>query len=246
MLWIDDDRNLVEAISEFVEELGIMVVPALGGPNEGLQLLQRHDFQLVVANFRGTSSDAMDWEVARRLRDAAAPVPVAIASGWKLSREEVEQQGFAFLLEKPFDTERMLELLAQALRPQPVLPAHQRVIGSYFEALGKKDWDALLALCTDEVVYNLPGEDPRFSRNVRGKKALRSFSEETFNNFPDATFTVEELLSLPWAVVARYRGRWSEGRVARELPGAVLFRFDHDRISEIGVRLDLRQLSAPQ
>jgi ketosteroid isomerase-like protein len=129
--------------------------------------------------------------------------------------------------------------------PAAVDAGRSEAIGRYFEALTRKDWDALAELCTEDVEYHVPGSDPTHSRTAVGRDALRRLAASAFADFADAIFTVVEVLPLPAALVGRYRARWtSPAGAPAEIDGAVLFHFRGEAISSIGVRLDLQRVAA--
>ena len=244
MLCIEGDDDLRSALAEFVQELGFDAM-TVSSAAEAFPLLEQLDFAVVLCDFRHGGSMDASWTAAEEIRRYAAPVPVGIATGWPLRTDEWRERGFAFLLRKPFDPEELFTHLGHAAGPFPVVDHQAQVIRGYFDALSRNDWDALAALCTEDVRYHLPGTQPRYCTTVSGREKFRDFSAETFESFADATFTVDSIVGLPWGAVARYVARWTAGGQKKELPGAVVFRFDGPLISEIGVRLDVRKLSAP-
>lgn len=147
----------------------------------------------------------------------------------------MEQRGFAFLLRKPFDAESLFAAVGQHTLGASLNADYADIIRAYFKALTESDWDRLASLCTEDVQYHLPGDDPQFSRTIRGR--------QQFRDFPGAVFSIESLIPLPNAVVARYRGAWMAKPDERvEVPGSVIFHFREDAISQIGVRLEVKQL----
>ena len=149
----------------------------------------------------------------------AHPIPVGVISGWKLQEEEVRQRGFACLVRKPFDLEALLTSIAACLQI-PLTPEQARqapVVQAYFAALSARAWDALLALCTDEVLYSLP--DSPFAGTIRGKAAFRTYTEETFRQFPAARFEEVLVSSRPHGLAARYRSCWATPEGGRRVRG---------------------------
>ena len=112
---------------------------------------------------------------------------------------------------------------------------------AYVAALGARDWDALVALCTDEVIYHLPGEVP-FAGTISGKAAFRAYTEATFRQLHAVRFEEVLVYSRPHGLAARYRSCWEtpeEGEVSAA--GAVLFGFEEERIAQIGIQLGEKQ-----
>ena len=145
-------------------------------------------------------------------------------------------------MRKPFDLETLLTSIAACLNipltPEQARQAH--VIQAYFAALSARAWDALLALCTDEVLYSLP--DSPFACTIRGKAAFRTYTEDTFRQFPAARFEEVLVSSRPHGLAARYRSCWATPEGGEEcVAGAVAFEFQGARIAQIGIQLGEKQ-----
>lgn len=116
---------------------------------------------------------------------------------------------------------------------------------SYFRALETGDWERLAELCAEDVCYHLPGEDPRFARAVRWRSVFLRFAQDTFAQFPQPRFEVGPLIRSAGGVVARYQGSWRQpGGERATLDGMVRFQLREGRIQQIGVRIDLKALTA--
>jgi ketosteroid isomerase-like protein/CheY-like chemotaxis protein len=200
--------------------------------------LDEQGFHLVLSDlFASEPGDVLTS--AQALRERAGATPVGVMTGWRVDAEQVERAGFAFLVAKPFDVEQLVAAVAigihRALTPEQERQAE--VVRRYFAALTDRDWDALAALCAEDVTYYLPAGVP-YAGEVRGRQAFRDYSEQTFRNFPDARFEYVVVSALPNGLAARYSGTWhtATGEEAR-LSGAVVFRFAGERIARIGVQL---------
>jgi steroid delta-isomerase-like uncharacterized protein len=116
----------------------------------------------------------------------------------------------------------------------------------FFYAFGRHDVDAIIRLCTDDVVEELPGVGP-----VEGIDNERAFLEELFGAFPDLSVEVTRVTATPDAVVVEWirRGTFSGGPFmglpasdkAFESRAAGVFEFDEDRISRMTVYSDTGQ-----
>jgi ketosteroid isomerase-like protein/CheY-like chemotaxis protein len=239
VLVYDEDDDLRDALEDFLGEYGYRVLTARAG-REAASLLERHDVHAVLVGIRVHLPEV--WKEVADLREAAQPAPVGMLTGWRLPPEDAAASRASFILEKPFDGQDLLARLSEWI-PSSAPKEVTRLVNAYFEALGNRRWDSLAELCTQDVRYHLPGNDPRFSRTVNGRAAFRDFSEETFRDFKEARFEVRALLPLPNGAVARYQGSWAAPTGERqELPGSVVFRVREGRISEIGIRLEYEKL----
>lgn len=237
VLLIENDLDLATVVGELLEDAGFEVVLA-PTPTHGATALDGGEVDLVVCDFYGGVADA-SWAALARLRDAAAPRPVGIMTGWPVTPTEAQRRGFAFVLAKPCAGEALLAEVGAHARVPPVAPTTVEVIRAYFAALERGDWAGLGALCTADVVYHVPG-DHRLSRTVRGRRAFEAFAAETFRDFHEPRFEVDEVTPLPSGALARYRGRWAGG----EAEGAVVFGLSGGAIASIGIRVDLAAISA--
>jgi ketosteroid isomerase-like protein len=118
----------------------------------------------------------------------------------------------------------------------------RQAITKYFRALSEGNFEGLREVCSSEVRYLLPGDVHALSTEILGLEAFVAHAREIFGRFVAAAFEVEAVLPLPGGAVARYQGSWGEGGQRQSLPGAVVFHFDGERISQVGVRLNLSAL----
>jgi ketosteroid isomerase-like protein len=149
------------------------------------------------------------------------------------------------MIAKPFGLDDLLSQIAAALdtRLDCAEQEQARVVCRYFELLGAREWEALGALCTPDVVYALPGDSP-YSTEVRGVQAFCEYTAAIFAHFPNATFDGVSIYSTPNGLAARYQGRWTTPDGEQQQAGAVTFRFEGERIAQIGVQLDTARLQA--
>lgn len=244
VLLVDDDQDIREALGLLLADVGYdtSVASSLA---RAIEQVETTTFQLIVTDsFAHRPSDAL--ASIQSLQRRAYPTPVGILSGWTPTRDEVQQAGFAFFVAKPFDLDELLAQIAATIQT-PLNSRQSRqvpVVHRYFAALTARDWDALVELCTEDVIYILPGTTP-FSTTIIGKAALRAYSDETFGHFPAASFHDVAVYASPTGLAARYRGRWAmpDGSEA-QMTGAVHFQFEGERIQQIGVRLNDERLRA--
>jgi CheY-like chemotaxis protein len=243
VLIADDELDIREAMVDLLQEQGFATVEAATF-DEALAELEKQDFQGVLSDFRMAGSED-PWEALRRMVELADPAPVGLLTAWPTREEEARSHGIAFLLPKPFDVSTFYARVAEHLQIAPPDAEKERRIRQYFDALSEREWDRLGALCTEDVVYHLPGSNPRFSKTIVGRAPFCEFLAETFNDFPDARSEVLLVLTLPSnSMVARYSSSWlSADGERRSVAGSVMFRFRGESIARIGVRQPLEEIA---
>jgi len=244
LLALDDDEDIREALAILFEEAGYDITTVASLP-EAFALIDNETFHLIITDSFATSSIG-GARGLRRLQHHAQPTPVGILSAWSFSEADLSGAPFAFVMTKPFDIDQVLAQVAATLQV-PLTPAQQRqepIVRRYFAALSERDWDTLMDLCADDVVYVLPNETP-FSGTYTGRAAFRAYSEATFAQFPAARFEDITVYSSPTGLASRYRGTWRlpDGSETA-LTGAVHFQFEGERIKQIGVFLHDERLQA--
>lgn len=243
ILVVEDDAGIREALAMLLDLEGYEATLA-ASQEAALGLIQKHTYHLILSDlFASQPSEALDS--ARALRERAHPTPVGLLTGWPVDPAEVARLGFAFLLRKPFDLDDLLSQVAAAIHA-PLTPEQQvqaETVRAYFETLSARDWDAFVALCTDDVVYALPGSSP-FAGVIEGRASLRDYTARTFAQFPETRFEDVHIYAMPSGLAARYRSTWSlpdGGRAS--MTGAVIFQLAGTQIRRIGVRLDDARLT---
>lgn len=244
LLIVEEDAALREFLAALLQGARFDVAAATTG-EEALRLLATHPADLLLVDL-GRPQPSDPFAAARPLRERAAPRPVGLLTTGAVAAEDARRAGFAFLLPMPFDIDALLLRLAVSLA-RPLSPLQQRqaqVVRHYFAALGVRDWDALVALCTEDVAYVLPPPAP-FAATVRGSAAFRAYTLRTYAHFPLVQFTDVRVAALPAGLVGRYRGWWrtAEG-ISGQQEGAIVFAFRGERIAQIGVHLDAQRLRA--
>lgn len=244
ILIVEDDRDLGVALCEWLTDEGFPVVTA-ADPDEALALLERQHVSVVVADYLFGSPDR-SGQLARKLLDGAHGTPVGSMSAWAIPAELAGR--YAFRLTKPVEPQDLLAAIAPHAAVQGHDPRRTEVIHRYFEALGRRSWPELGALCTERVRYHLAGTD-EICGIVAGRAAFLAYTAETFAMFREARFEVTQISWMPRGAVASYRGRWrpandDETTAAQESKGAVYFQFEGNLIASIGVRMDMAKLRA--
>lgn len=242
LLVVEDNRDSLEMLEMLLVSAGFDVATADGQP-QAQRLLERGAFDLVIADLiLGSKDPDASWLRIQGFVELAHPAPVGVLTGWSVERDAPSRHGVAFVLSKPCPSTTLLAHIAAALQLAALDDDKVSVLRGYFEAIQNQDYERLGQLCTDDVVYHLPGNDPRFSNEVQGRREFLEFTEATFQKFVEPRFELHEMRPLPNGAVVEYSGSWRENDQQRRLPGAVVFGFRDDRIARIGVRVDTDRL----
>ena len=244
LLIVEEDTAVREFLELILRDAGYEVLVA-ASPSEARALLAAQPVDLLLVDL-GVRRVDDPFGSARELHAQAGGRPVGLLAHWHGAEGDARRQGFAFLVPMPFDINDLLLRIAASLA-LPLSPAQQRqgrVVEQYFAALSAHDWDRLVDLCTETVVYVLPPPAP-FAATVQGKAALRAYTEETYRHFPQVRFIDVRAYGMPDGIAARYHGWWRtpEGSEGRQ-EGAVVFTFVGDLIAQIGIHLDAKRLRA--
>ena len=101
------------------------------------------------------------------------------------------------------------------------------VIDRFNAAFNRHDVDAVMALMTDDVVFENTSPRPDGER-YQGQAAVRAFWERFFAGSPRATFEAEEQFASGDRAVVRWRYAWGDGHVR----GVDVFRVRDGRVAE--------------
>jgi CheY-like chemotaxis protein len=234
ILIVDDDRDLLESMADVVLSAGFQVSTAVS-VDEAIHMLDR-PFALVVCDLTLPGEDGRGS--LDQLRQSTA-APVGLMSG--LLPVPAWASTFSFFLPKPFGADKLLGTIAQALDSQALSDEELGLVKGYFAALEAHRWEALAALCTEDVVYHVPGEGHVYCRTIHGRTELAAYAREVFAGFKGLRFRVNAGRRLPDGLVADYTSTWEGGA----MEGTVAFRLRGGQVSHIGVRIDLSRLSSP-
>lgn len=235
LLVIEDDQDSLEMLALLLESYGFGVAVA-ERTTIARAALRRTGFDLVIADLMVDSRDpAISWQHIDALVALAKPSPIGLLTSWPIKKEQVVEHGLAFAIAKPCTSELLLEHVSGMLDLPPLAPEQELALRSYFTQIEARDFDALAAICTEDVIYRLPST----GETINGRDAFRDYSVHTFDRFRGVRFEVHEVRPLPHGAIVRYTGTWNDGDQTKSIGGAVLFVLDGARIAEIGVRVDL-------
>ncbi|MCO5176229.1 MAG: nuclear transport factor 2 family protein [Thermomicrobiales bacterium] len=100
-------------------------------------------------------------------------------------------------------------------------------IERFNEAFNRHDVDAVMALFTDDCIFENTSPTPDGERYV-GQDAVRAFWEQFFASSPQAHFTAEDIFAGGDRACVRWRYDWGAGHVR----GVDVFRVVDGRVSE--------------
>ena len=105
--------------------------------------------------------------------------------------------------------------------------ATHATIERFNEAFNRHDIDAIMALMTDDVVFENTSPGPDGERH-EGQAAVRAAWEGFFAASPNAHFETEELFAAGDRAVFRWRYSWGDGHVR----GIDLFQVRDGKVAE--------------
>ena len=242
LLLIEDEADTASLLGELLEVAGYAVT-TMEHASDATAALERSAYDLVISDLR---LDAMNldecWAAIAGFVDLAGSVPVGLLTGWNVTTEQARQHGAAFVIRKPCSSARLFAAIGDALglpAPDEALVARVR---AYFAAIEHATFDTLGTLCTEDVVYRVPGTNPRFSTEVRGRSEFVRFARETFEGFSEPQFELRAIRPLPNGALVEYIGTWRDGTERRDMPGAVIFAERDGKFSRIEVRVAADEL----
>ncbi len=241
------DSALQEVLADLLAEESY-VPCAASSIAEALALTEERAFSMILAEvFSGTAPHA--WDEAQTLLRRAYPAPVGLLVTHSHVPDAAMQAGFAFVQHMPFEIDELLARVASATA-RPLTPQQQRwrsVVERYCAAFAAADWDTLLDLLSDDVIYYPPSGSPVTSqRRLEGKAAVRSFYEAAAAVFRRTSCSDLSIYPRSRGLTARLTGTWlGEDDQLCQAAITLRLRFDGDRIRQVGVRVNLARTRVP-
>lgn len=115
ILVVDDDDCVRDLLRDILEFEGYAVTTADGG-SEALALFDAGRFEAVFTDVG--MPDMSGWELARRVRERDAAIPLAIITGWgsSIGPEEQAAAQVNWVVTKPFEMSHITEIAHQVSR----------------------------------------------------------------------------------------------------------------------------------
>ena len=120
VLVVDDDPDILEALSEILEAEGFEIRRARNG-KEALERLEPEAPQLILLDLMMPVMDG--WEFAQRMRQRPpeiARIPIIVLSADRNVGSKATDLGAVGHLAKPFELNDLLELVRRSLEPSSV------------------------------------------------------------------------------------------------------------------------------
>jgi CheY-like chemotaxis protein len=115
VLVVEDDPLVRRTLERITSWMGLEVT-AVDNGTDGLALLEREPYALVITDFRMPGASGL--EVARGAAQLATPPAVIVVSGFVEPADETQiQRTGAHVLHKPFDPAEVKALIERLLQP---------------------------------------------------------------------------------------------------------------------------------
>ena len=105
-----------------------------------------------------------------------------------------------------------------------------RVVDAFLSAFNRRDVDGIMALMTDDCVYESAAPAPDGTHLV-GQQAVRKAWEQLFQGRPDVVFDGEETFVAGDRAVARWIMRWTADGKQQHVRGLDIFRVEGGKIA---------------
>jgi CheY-like chemotaxis protein len=122
ILVVDDDPDILEALSEILEAEGFEIRRARNG-KEALERLEPDPPQLILLDLMMPVMDG--WEFAQRMKQkpaAISSIPLIVLSADRNVGNKATDIGAVGYLAKPFELNDLLEMVRRALKEGPRTP----------------------------------------------------------------------------------------------------------------------------
>jgi two-component system, chemotaxis family, chemotaxis protein CheY len=118
-LVVDDSRSIRRLVSQTMRNSGFEVVEAANG-REGLDALAGRSVDVIITDYNMPLMDGLDLTRAVRSLEQCRFTPIIFLSTEieESRRDEARQAGVTAWLQKPFDAEKVLSLVARVV-PEP-------------------------------------------------------------------------------------------------------------------------------
>ena len=113
ILVVDDEPDLQELVSDFIEMEGFECETASGG-EEAYEKLKSGNFTAVVSDIRMPKRDGV-WLLEKVQEDKDLGIPVILASGYSdYEPEDLKKLGAFAFMTKPIDFDKLIGLVKEA------------------------------------------------------------------------------------------------------------------------------------
>lgn len=241
------DSALQEVLADLLAEEGYAPHVA-SSLTDALALIDKRAYSIILAEvFTGASPHA--WDDAQTLLQCAHPAPVALLVTYARLPEAITRAGFAFIQTMPFEIDELVARVASATE-RPLTPRQQRWAASARQlcaAVAAADWDALINLCTEDVVcYPSEGAHLTPRPKLDGRNAVRAHFAALVAGCSSVSYADLCFYPRSGGLTARCTATWT-GLDGQRYQAALTarLRFDGERISQIGLQMNHARAFAP-
>jgi len=114
ILVVDDDKDMCEILSDFLKDEGYLVIIAYDG-EVALNSIENRNYNLLILDYQLRGTDGLHVLEKAHQIDASLIAIMMSAFGSEQIRSRAQELGAYDFVEKPFDMERMVEAVNQAL-----------------------------------------------------------------------------------------------------------------------------------
>ncbi len=114
ILVIDDEEVVRSVLSRTLANVNHQVTLAADG-EKGVQLFREGKYDMVLTDLGMPGMSG--WEVCRMIKKISPQTPVGMITGWgaEMSQSKMAEYGLDFLVSKPFDLNRLLNVVAETM-----------------------------------------------------------------------------------------------------------------------------------
>jgi CheY-like chemotaxis protein len=118
ILVIEDESEVRQLLTDILLSGGEHEVESASDGSQGIELFKRKRFDMVFTDLGMPGMSG--WEVAEAIKRINQKVPVAIITGWNVDLQEFEmkERGVDLIAYKPFEVNRVLELVQEGMKIQ--------------------------------------------------------------------------------------------------------------------------------
>ncbi len=244
ILIAEHDHSVAEFLLAFLKGEGYE--PALAFSIEkALERLDEQTFHLVLTDLF-LETPRRPFHRVRRLLQHALPTPVGLMTGWQVTPEAARRQGFAFLLPKPFDLDRVLAEISACLDSTltPEQMQQFQMLDRLLKVVQSGNLEAIGQFVSEDITYYPPQRTRLLGvKRIRGRAALLAYVQEVSARYQRVTFDGFLFYPRPKGWVMRFRSSWStQSGHQQSLVGSLLIHFRGRQIHQIGVQWDAERL----
>ena len=144
VLIIDDDKDFSRSLSDYLEESGFLVKTA-NNPKKGIEEFRKKIFHAVLLDLRmpGMSGEELLAEL-RRIDDDASVIVITAYPSIDSAVSTTKLDSYAYLT-KPFEMERLIELIKEAVEQRGIkTPPERQILSTLGEEIRRVRKDRVL------------------------------------------------------------------------------------------------------